>query len=124
MRKNSKKTEAGVINIRCRPATNYDKKFLDYVNGDQKGGFMGIDQNTDIVLKTRGGSRKLVKGQISTIGKLILTAAEAASPSFSYPNIYTQKQAGLMLESRRYVFVAVFDSVPQIFAHVLILSGI
>lgn len=65
----SKKTEAGVINIRCRPATNYDRKFLEYVNGNQKGGFMGIDQNTDIVMKPRGGSRNLVKEKIATVGK-------------------------------------------------------
>ena len=65
----SKKTEAGVINIRCRLATNYDRKFLEYSNGDQKGDFMGIDQNTAVVMKPRGGSKKLIKEKLTTVGK-------------------------------------------------------
>lgn len=65
----SKKTEAGVINIRCRPTTNYDRRFLTYVNGDLKGDFMGIDQNMDIVMKPRGASGKIIKEKLTTVGK-------------------------------------------------------
>ena len=66
---NSKKPEAGVINVRCRPATNYDRKFLEYSNGDQTGDFMGIDQNMAIAMKPRGGSKKLIKTKLTTVGK-------------------------------------------------------
>jgi hypothetical protein len=70
-KKGSKCKEAGVINIRCRPASNYDKKFLEYANGDQKGDFLGVGANTDIVMKPRGGSTDLIKGKSTMDGKFV-----------------------------------------------------
>jgi len=64
-KKGSKHKEAGVINIRCRPASNYDKKFLEYANGDRKGDFLGIGANTDIIMNPRGGSTALVKSTLT-----------------------------------------------------------
>jgi hypothetical protein len=67
--KGSKHKEAGVINIRCRTATNYDKKFLEYANGDQKGDFLGTGANTDIIMNPRGGSTDLIKKTLAKDGK-------------------------------------------------------
>lgn len=65
----SKHKEAGVIHIRCRPATNYDKKFLEFVNSDQKGDFLGIGSNMSIVMNPRGGAKELIKSKLKVEGE-------------------------------------------------------
>lgn len=67
----SKHTKAGFIHIRCRPATNYDKKFLEFLNGDQKGDFLGIGSNLSIAMKPRGGKAELIKSKLKMEGKAL-----------------------------------------------------
>lgn len=64
----SKHQEAGALNLRCRAATNYDKKFLGYATGELKGDFLGLDGMTDVVMKPKGGSAKLIKQRLSLVG--------------------------------------------------------
>ena len=47
---------------------------------------MGIDQNMDIVMKPRGGSSKLLKEKLSTVGKFSVVWIVAISESF--PNFF------------------------------------
>lgn len=47
----------GTISIRCRPASNYDKKFLDFAE-NQNGDFLGVRQSQEICFDTKGGTTK------------------------------------------------------------------
>lgn len=80
--KGSKYKEAGVLNLRCRLASKYDRKFLDYLSS-QKGDFMGIDRNTNIVMKPLGGSRALLKEKSSAAEKTGKDAGIKKVRSFS-----------------------------------------
>ena len=90
--KGSKQEDAGKLNIRCRPATNYDKKFLEYAAGNMKGDFLGINQRMDIIMNPSGGERSLIKQKVSMMGKsnfldysLIFVGGKNRSLSFSFP---------------------------------------
>ena len=73
-------TKAGVLNLRCRSVTNYDRKFLEYAEGKSNGnGFLGIDKNIDIVMNPRGGSKKLIKGKLKMTGAYALRKKELVS---------------------------------------------
>jgi hypothetical protein len=54
----------GVITIRCRPATSYDKKFLKFA-AEQKGDFLGCRQNMEFIFETKGGVTRLPGSKLS-----------------------------------------------------------
>jgi hypothetical protein len=54
----------GVITIRCRPTTSYDKKFLKFA-AEQKGDFLGCRQNMEFVFETKGGVTRLPGSKLS-----------------------------------------------------------
>ena len=62
-------SEAGVLNLRCRPMTAYDKKFLAYATGNAgSDDLFGIDKNLDIIMNPRSGTRKLLNERMSMTG--------------------------------------------------------
>lgn len=63
-----KHLDAGFLNLRCRPVTPYDRKFLDFAAGKTEGVFLGVNKNNRIILTPRGGSNDFIKAKLSQIG--------------------------------------------------------
>jgi len=58
----------GFIIIRCREATNYDKKFMKFAE-ERKGDFLGCRQNTEVIFDTKGGVSRLLGSKSSITEK-------------------------------------------------------
>ena len=54
--------DAGHIAIRCRPATNYDREFLNSLKDKSTSAMLGIDESYEAAMKTSsGGGAKLLQ---------------------------------------------------------------
>jgi len=53
--------EHGHIAIRCRPATTYDREFLNHAAGDKKKDFMGLAASNLRAMNPAGGAGSAIK---------------------------------------------------------------